>query len=159
MSKIAEDWAKMVIKIRNDLTPTEALCLLALAWHHHPRTGQCFPSHQTIADTLGRGRTAIVRAILGLEDKGVIRTERTSTRGGRTSNRYTLLSHKMKLSGRNKTFTQRKVSFCDTIKDSNPEGGLLDDSRRDIPLEDDAYVGDVPHNVIPLGKAAGGGDV
>ena len=48
------------------------LVLIALADCYNERTGKCFPSHSTIAETIGSDRGTVVKAIAQLESLGYI---------------------------------------------------------------------------------------
>ena len=60
------------------------------------KTYQCYPSYRTIGDAVGMSRNTVCKYVRSLEEKGLIRTERTSIvlRNGRKRNGsllYTLL--------------------------------------------------------------------
>ena len=54
-------------------------------------SGQCWPSQDTIAKTLGIGRKKVNQTVKDLADAGLIRVERRVKPDGQTSSRYWLL--------------------------------------------------------------------
>ena len=63
------------------------------------KTYQCYPSYRTIGDAVGMSRNTVCKYVRSLEEKGLIRTERTSIvlKNGRKRNGsllYTLLPWK-----------------------------------------------------------------
>ena len=89
MSIRAIKWAHEVLPF-TDLPPTERCALLFLAYKHHDKTGECFPSVQTIADACGIGERRARQALKLLEAWRLISSRRGATPNGNASNRYTL---------------------------------------------------------------------
>lgn len=89
MSIRATKWAFDVM-LFTDLPPTERCALLFLAYKHNDKTGDCFPSMQTIADACGIGERRARQAVKNLEAWRLIKSRRGATPSGNASNRYTL---------------------------------------------------------------------
>lgn len=89
MSVRAIKWAHSVLPVV-DLPPTERLALLILAYHHNDKTGDCFPSMETIAGQSGVTPRRIQQAIANLVSWAIIKKKRGGTTEGNASNRYTL---------------------------------------------------------------------
>jgi hypothetical protein len=64
--------------------------LTALAHHHNAKTGECYPSQETIAAETERSVDTIQRHLKSLEKKGLISRKRRYRNGYRTSDSYTL---------------------------------------------------------------------
>lgn len=69
------------------LTMAQKSVLLALAGFHHHKTGDCFPSKESIAERSGASRDTVTRTIPQLIQGGWISVEGSR---GRKSNRYVL---------------------------------------------------------------------
>jgi len=89
MSIRAINWARDVGK-RIGIPSRHRLALLTLAAHHHDKTGECFPSYETIADEVGCSRRKAVELIADLEANGLVvkQARRKGRRQG--SNHYVL---------------------------------------------------------------------
>lgn len=70
---------------------SEKIVLLALA-EHADKGGLAYPGYGRIARLTGLHRSTVIRAITVLEEDGVIKVERTTTRDGKTRNRYHLVA-------------------------------------------------------------------
>jgi len=82
-------WATEMLAV-HDLTQTQRLVLLCLAFHHHNTTGACFPSMETIATFAG---LSVRRAQLGMRDLeafGLVSRRKRVTNQGQSSNQYDL---------------------------------------------------------------------
>ena len=78
------------------LSPGEIAVYSFLLFCEDRKTYQCYPSYRTIGDAVGMSRNTVCKYVRLLEEKGLIRTERTSIvlRNGRKRNGsllYTLL--------------------------------------------------------------------
>ena len=78
------------------LSPGEIAVYSFLLFCEDRKTYQCYPSYRTIGDAVGMSRNTVCKYVRSLEEKGLIRTERTSIvlRNGRKRNGsllYTLL--------------------------------------------------------------------
>lgn len=89
MSIKATKWAMGVLPVL-DVSPTDKLALLCLAYHHNDKTGECFPSMQTLASECGVTSRRIQQAVGNLVDWSVIRKKRGGAAAGNASNKYTL---------------------------------------------------------------------
>ena len=82
------------------------------------KTYQCYPSYRTIGDAVGMSRNTVCKYVWLLEEKGLIRTERTSiiTRDGRKQNGsllYTILPIQFSID----QFYQRQMDAVDRAKE------------------------------------------
>jgi len=78
------------------LSPGEIAVYSFLLFCEDRRTYQCYPSYRTIGEAVGMSRNTVCKYVQELEERGLIRTERTSiiTRDGRKQNGsllYTIL--------------------------------------------------------------------
>ena len=78
------------------LSPGEIAVYSFLLFCEDRKTYQCYPSYRTIGDAVGMSRNTVCKYVRSLEEKGLIRTERTSIvlKNGRKRNGsllYTLL--------------------------------------------------------------------
>lgn len=89
MSIPALKWAGDIL-IAHDLTQTQRLALLCLAYHHHNTTGSCFPTMQTVADYAGVSERRARMNIRDLEALGLIKSRKRVTSQGQSSNQYEL---------------------------------------------------------------------
>jgi len=89
MSIRAIKWAHSVLPLL-DLPPTERMTLLVLAFHHNDKTGDCFPSIQTLRQKVGVGDRRQRKAVQALVDWRLIQKKRGASAEGNASNRYTL---------------------------------------------------------------------
>lgn len=89
MSIRAIKWAHSVLPVI-DLPPTEVAVLLILSFHHNDKTGDCFPSMQTIAESAGVTSRRVQQAVVRLCEWSLIKKKRGGTSQGNASNRYTL---------------------------------------------------------------------
>ncbi|MEL5876042.1 helix-turn-helix domain-containing protein [Cereibacter sphaeroides] len=92
MSARAINWAHAALQ-HIDVPPVERLTLMCLAFHHHPTTGECYPSMETLGRECGVSSRRIQEAIANLVQWGVIKKQRGGTAAGNSSNRYTLFGH------------------------------------------------------------------
>lgn len=81
---------------RLGLSPGEIAVYSFLMYCENRTTYQCYPSYRTIGEAVGMSRNTVAKYVRQLEEKGLIRTERTSiiTRDGRKQNGsllYTIL--------------------------------------------------------------------
>ena len=78
------------------LSPGEIAVYSLLLFCEDRKTYQCYPSYRTIGDAVGMSRNTVCKYVRSLEEKGLIRTERTSIvlKNGRKRNGsllYTIL--------------------------------------------------------------------
>ena len=89
MSIRAMKWVAEVLPCI-DLPPTERCVLWFLAYRHHDKTGECFPSIETIAAACGVSERRARTAIQNLKQWRLITVKRGATPSGNACNRYTL---------------------------------------------------------------------
>jgi len=89
MSIRAIKWAHQVLPLL-DLPPTERMTLVVLAYHHNHSTGECFPSMETMAQSVGVTSRRVQQAVALLASWGLIKKKRGGTKAANASNRYTL---------------------------------------------------------------------
>lgn len=92
MSIRAINWAREVCE-RIDVPPGERMILWAIALHHHDKTGECFPSYDTIAKATGFQRRKVVYAVRDLEANGLLITQQRRVNGHQGSNNFVLFGH------------------------------------------------------------------
>ena len=78
------------------LSPGEIAVYSFLLFCEERKTYQCYPSYRTIGDAVGMSRNTVCKYVRSLEEKGLIRTERTTVtlKDGRKRNGsllYTIL--------------------------------------------------------------------
>lgn len=78
------------------LSPGEIAVYSFLLFCENRKTYQCYPSYRTIGDAVGMSRNTVCKYVRSLEEKGLIRTERTTVtlKDGRKRNGsllYTIL--------------------------------------------------------------------
>ena len=72
--------------------PTEIATYVALGQYADNKSKECWPSVTTLAKDLDRSRQSTIKALKGLEEKGVIQIkERFKDKGEQTSNLYILM--------------------------------------------------------------------
>ena len=88
------------------LSPGEIAVYSFLLFCEDRKTYQCYPSYRTIGDAVGMSRNTVCKYVRSLEEKGLIRTERTTVtlKDGRKRNGsllYTILPLEQVLARRN----------------------------------------------------------
>ena len=88
------------------LSPGEIAVYSFLLFCEDRKTYQCYPSYRTIGDAVGMSRNTVCKYVRSLEEKGLIRTERTTVtlKDGRKRNGsllYTILPLEQVLAQRN----------------------------------------------------------
>ena len=96
------------------LSPGEIAVYSFLLFCEDRKTYQCYPSYRTIGDAVGMSRNTVCKYVRSLEEKGLIRTERTSIilKNGRKRNGsllYTLLSWRQAV----EQFHQRQLTMAE----------------------------------------------
>ena len=96
------------------LSPGEIAVYSFLLFCEDRKTYQCYPSYRTIGDAVGMSRNTVCKYVRSLEEKGLIRTERTSIvlRNGRKRNGsllYTLLPWRHAV----EQFDQRQLAMAE----------------------------------------------
>ncbi len=89
MSTQATKWAFDILG-SSKLAPIERGVLLFLSYKHNHKTGECYPSMETIGTHAGVSERRARTAIRNLEAAGLIRTRRRVGQAGNSSNQYEL---------------------------------------------------------------------
>jgi hypothetical protein len=89
MSIRAINWAREVCE-RIDVPPGERMILWAIALHHHDKTGECFPSYDTLAKATGFQRRKVVYAVSELAANGLLIVQGRRVKGHQGSNHFML---------------------------------------------------------------------
>ena len=89
MSIRALNWAREVCA-RIDVPTGERLILWAICLHHHDKTGECFPSYDTIAEETGFQRRKVIYAVSELESNGLLIRQTRRANGHQGSNHFVL---------------------------------------------------------------------
>ena len=89
MSIRAINWAKDVCQ-RIGAPSRHRLALVMLCVHHHDKTGECFPSYETSAESCGFSRRKVIDLIVDLEENGLIVRQKRRVGGHQSSNHFVL---------------------------------------------------------------------
>lgn len=89
MSIRALNWAREVCQ-RIDAPSKHRLTLLMICMHHHDKTGECFPSYETIADCCGFSRRKVIDLVAEIEANGLIFRQKRRIGGHQSSNHFVL---------------------------------------------------------------------
>ena len=100
------------------LSPGEIAVYSFLLFCEDRKTYQCYPSYRTIGDAVGMSRNTVCKYVRSLEEKGLIRTERTTVtlKDGRKRNGsllYTILPIQFSID----QFYQRQMDAVDRAKE------------------------------------------
>ena len=100
------------------LSPGEIAVYSFLMYCENRTTYQCYPSYRTIGEAVGMSRNTVRKYVQELEERGLIRTERTSiiTQDGRKQNGsllYTILPIQFSID----QFYQRQMDAVDRAKE------------------------------------------
>ena len=96
------------------LSPGEIAVYSFLLFCEDRKTYQCYPSYRTIGEAVGMSRNTVCKYVRALEEKGLIRTERTTVtlKDGRKRNGsllYTLLPWRQAV----EQFYQRQLAMAE----------------------------------------------
>ena len=96
------------------LSPGEIAVYSFLLFCEDRKPSQCYPSYRTIGDAVGMSRNTVCKYVRSLEEKGLIRTERTTVtlKDGRKRNGsllYTLLPWRQAV----EQFHQRQLAMAE----------------------------------------------
>ena len=96
------------------LSPGEIAVYSFLLFCENRKTCQCYPSYRTIGEAAGMSRNTVCKYVRSLEEKGLIRTERTTVtlKDGRKRNGtllYTLLPWRQAV----EQFHQRQLAMAE----------------------------------------------
>ena len=99
---------------RLGLSPGEIAVYSFLMYCENRTTYQCYPSYRTIGEAVGMSRNTVAKYVRQLEEKGLIRTERTTVtlKDGRKRNGsllYTLLPWRQAV----EQFYQRQLAMAE----------------------------------------------
>jgi len=118
------------------LKPLELATYVALGQYADNKTKECWPSVSKLAEDIGRSRQSTIKALQGLEDKGVIEVkQRFKDKGEQTSNLYILklsrgVSRKLNRGGK-ENFTGRGIeNFTRTISNITISNELYFDTYK-----------------------------
>ena len=89
MSIRAASWANKICE-KSDIPPQLRAVLNALCFYHDSKTGNCFPSYQTISDITGYRKRGVIDYVAELEANGLISIIRRYEGREQKSNQYTL---------------------------------------------------------------------
>lgn len=98
MSVRATKWAMTLGDV--DITPVQRCVLFVLAYHHNDKSGDCFPSVETIGRGSGIKERAAREAIRALEHVGLVKRKKRTNERGQASNQYVLFGRVKNKSGR-----------------------------------------------------------
>jgi len=89
MSIRAINWAREVCE-RINVPSRHRLALVMISLHHHDKTGDCFPSYDTIAAACGFSRRKTIDLIADLEENGLLVRQKRRVSGRQGSNHLML---------------------------------------------------------------------
>ena len=89
MSIRAINWAREVCE-RIAAPSKHRLALFVIAMHHHDKTGECYPSYDTVALACGFSRRKLIDLVADLEDNGLLIRHKRRAGGHQGSNHYVL---------------------------------------------------------------------
>lgn len=89
MSVRAMKWA-YDLYARVKIEPPERAVLNALCFCHHDKTGDCFPSYDTLSNMTGYRRRRVIEAVNELRRIGVIEVRQRRVNGHQGSNHFVL---------------------------------------------------------------------
>lgn len=85
-------WARDV-SARINVPPAERILLIVIATYHHDKTGDCFPSYDTLAENTGWKKRAVIQMAGRLESNGLIVRQKRRVNGHQASNHFVLFGH------------------------------------------------------------------
>lgn len=89
MSIRAINWARHVGKTTG-MPPGHRLVLMTLCCFHNDKTGECFPSYDTVSDEVGYRRRKIVDMVEDLQFNGLLIKQKRRVGGHQGSNHHVL---------------------------------------------------------------------
>jgi biotin operon repressor len=89
MSIEALNWAERVFKTL-DMPSTDRFVLVALCYRHNKKTGECYPSVETLCKYTGCSESTVRRSIKKLSKWGLVEVKMRTQKGRQTSNKYFL---------------------------------------------------------------------
>ena len=89
MSIRAINWAVGVFEVI-DIPSPERLILLLICRHHQDKTGECYPSYDTLAQQSGYNRRTVIRHVKSLKSSGLIAVKKRRSKGHQESNQFVL---------------------------------------------------------------------
>lgn len=148
MSIRAINWAREVCE-RIDVPARHRLALFVLAMHHHDKTGECFPSYDTIADACGYSRRKVIDLVSDLEENGLLVRQKRRVGGHQSSNHFVLFGRP-----NGKKWVNSRVHKKAPCESAN--GGTLSRVQTGAPDRDCLYKGDATATVVEFRAAVGG---
>ena len=89
MSIRAINWARQICE-SIEAPSRHRLALFIIAMHHHDRTGECYPSYETIAKACGFSRRKVIDLVADLEANGLVIRQQRRVKGHQGSNHFVL---------------------------------------------------------------------
>ncbi|MCE6973082.1 helix-turn-helix domain-containing protein, partial [Cereibacter sphaeroides] len=89
MSIRAINWARKTCSAFG-VPAQHRLALFALCFFHNDKTGECFPSYDSIATDIGYGRRKTIDLVRDLEANGLVMIQTRRAGGHQGSNQYVL---------------------------------------------------------------------
>lgn len=134
MSIRAINWAREVCQ-RIDAPSKHRLVLFMIGMHHNEKTGECFPSYDTLADACGFSRRKVIDLVFDLEQNGLLFRQKRRIGAHQGSNHFVLF-------GRPKAtkWTDARVHKIAPCKSAN--GGTLTRVQTGAPDKDCSNTGE-----------------
>lgn len=134
MSIRAINWAREVCE-RIGAPSKHRLALVMIALHHHDKTGDCFPSYETIASACGFSRRKLIDIVADLEANGLLIRQKRRTGATQGSNHYVLF-------GQPKAPKWQPTRVHHTAPCESANGGTLTRVQTGAPDRDSNIIGD-----------------
>ena len=134
MSIRAINWAREVCE-RIGAPAKHRLALVMIALHHHDKTGECFPSYETVATACGFSRRKLIDLVAELELNGLIIRQKRRTGAHQGSNHYVLFGRPA-----GKKWVPARVHKSTPCEGAN--GGTLTRVQTGAPDRDCSYKGE-----------------
>jgi hypothetical protein len=140
MSIRAINWA-LEVCARIDAPPKHRIILFVIATHHHDKTGDCFPSYETIGHKSGYRRRSVIDVVSDLEANGLIVRQKRRVDGHQSSNQFLLF-------GRPVAKKWRATRVHHTTPCESADGGTLPRVQTGAPNRDWLYKGKAQANEL-----------
>lgn len=121
MSIKAINWARAICA---DIgaPPKHRLVLFIISLHHNDRTGQCFPSYETLASSTGYRRRGVIEIVKELEANGLLTKQMRRENGHQGSNNYVLFGRPT--AAKWVAYRVQKKATCESV-DASTQGSVL----------------------------------
>ena len=133
MSIRAINWARQVCEAI-DAPSRHRLVLVMLALHHHEKTGECFPSYETLGNACGFSRRKVIGLVADLIENDLIISQKRRVGGHQSSNHFVLF-------GRPAAAKWRTARVHQPTPSQSANGGTLTRVQTGAPDKEDIFKG------------------